>query len=138
MRELLNKLDENLEKQDELNSGEVNESAKQFGQMSIEQLEAWLAKNDTDEPGISPVFGQQIKAAHAALKKKKASVNEVSDEELDRQGMEQEEQAPVLHEKAIDLLDDMLDALGEEDRYGERGDVLRYALKRLQEVGLGR
>ena len=138
MRELLNKLDENLDKMDELNSGEVNESAKQFGQMSIEQLEAWLAKNDTDEPGISPVFGQQIKAAHAALKKKKASVNEVSDEELDRQGMEQEEQAPVLHEKAIDLLDDMLDALGEEDRYGERGDVLRYALKRLQEVGLGR
>ena len=88
MRELLNKLDENLAKQDELNSG---------------------------------------------------TVTEVSDEELDRQGLEQEEQAPILHDKAIDLLDDMLENLtDEEDRYGEKGDVLRYALKRLQQVGVGR
>jgi Tfp pilus assembly protein PilP len=43
-----------------------------------------------------------------------------------------------IHDKAIDLLDDILDSLGEEERYGEKGDILRYALKRLQEVGLGR
>ena len=131
MRELLDKLDDNDKK--------IDESAKQFGQMSVQQLEQWLAKNDTDEPGISPVFGQQIKAAHAALRKKKASVNEVSDEELDRQGLEQEEEAPILHDKAIDMLDDMLDALeSEEDRYGGKGDVIRYALTRLQQVGVGR
>ena len=39
-----------------------------------------------------------------------------------------------LHDAAIDLLDDML----ADEQYSEQGDVLRYAIKRLQEVGLGR
>ena len=39
-----------------------------------------------------------------------------------------------LHDAAIDLLDDMLAV--EEDP--ESADILRYAIKRLQEVGLGR
>lgn len=40
----------------------------------------------------------------------------------------------VLHDAAIDLLDDMLAA----EQYSEKADILRYAIKRLQEVGLGR
>ena len=43
-----------------------------------------------------------------------------------------------IHDRAIDYLDDLLNALSEEDQYGPRGDMLRYAIKRLQEVGLGR
>ena len=43
-----------------------------------------------------------------------------------------------LHDKAIDLLDDMLYALPEEEQYGEKGDILRYAIGRLQEVGRAR
>ena len=39
-----------------------------------------------------------------------------------------------LHDAAIDLLDDML----ANEQYSEKADVLRYAIKRLQEVGLGR
>ena len=39
-----------------------------------------------------------------------------------------------LHDAAIDLLDDMLAS----EQYSEQGDVLRYAIKRLQEVGLGK
>jgi len=34
---------------------------------------------------------------------------------------------------AIDLIDDMLDALSEEEQYGVRGDIFRYILGRLQE-----
>ena len=41
-----------------------------------------------------------------------------------------------MHTKAIDLLDNMLNA--QQDQYGEQADILRYAIKRLQEVGLGR
>lgn len=35
--------------------------------------------------------------------------------------------------KAIELIDDTLAGLGEEEQYGERGDILRYILTRLQE-----
>jgi hypothetical protein len=34
--------------------------------------------------------------------------------------------------KAIDWVDDVLDSLSEEDQYGEKGDILRYILQRLQ------
>lgn len=44
----------------------------------------------------------------------------------------------TLHNATIDFLDDMLASLGEEEQYSEKGDILRYAIKRLQEVGLGR
>jgi hypothetical protein len=35
--------------------------------------------------------------------------------------------------KAIELIDDALAGLSEEEQYGERGDILRYILQRLQQ-----
>ena len=35
--------------------------------------------------------------------------------------------------KAIELIDDTLAGLSEEEQYGERGDILRYILTKLQE-----
>ena len=37
-----------------------------------------------------------------------------------------------VHTKAIELVDDMLFNLPEDEQYGERGDILRYILQRLQ------
>ncbi len=59
-------------------------------------------------------------------------------EEFEADSIDEGTDPEVLHDAAIDMLDDMLDALPEEDRYGPKGDVIRYALKRLQETGLGR
>jgi len=42
-----------------------------------------------------------------------------------------------LHTRAIEMLDDMLSE-PQFDQYGDTADVIRYAIKRLQEVGLGR
>lgn len=42
-----------------------------------------------------------------------------------------------IHTQAIDLLDDMLASSGD-DYYSEKGEILRYAIRRLQEVGAGR
>jgi len=50
--------------------------------------------------------------------------------------LEETEDPHVLHDAAIDMLDDML--ASSEDQYGHQADILRYAIKRLQEVGLGR
>ena len=49
---------------------QINEAAS-FKNMTAAQIEKWLKKNDTDEPGISPAFGMQLKAARAELKRKK-------------------------------------------------------------------
>lgn len=44
-----------------------------------------------------------------------------------------EEIAPdVIHDVAIDYVDDMLAQLSDEEQYNEKGDVLRYILSRLQ------
>ena len=44
--------------------------------MSDDKLKAWIKRNDTDEPGISPVFGQQIKSAKLELKSRGLSMKE--------------------------------------------------------------
>ena len=43
-----------------------------------------------------------------------------------------------LHDAAIDMLDDMYFELPKYEQNGEKGAILRYAIKRLQEVGLGK
>lgn len=37
-----------------------------------------------------------------------------------------------IHTRAIDLVDDLLFELPEAEQYGEKGDILRYILQRLQ------
>lgn len=37
-----------------------------------------------------------------------------------------------IHTRAIDLVDDMLFELPQDEQYGEKGDILRYILQRLQ------
>jgi len=56
----------------------------------------------------------------------------------DHEEIEETRDDANLHDAAIDLLDDILASLDKDNQYGEKGDVLRYAIKRLQEVGLGR
>ena len=41
-----------------------------------------------------------------------------------------------IHDKTIDFLDDMLAGLDKNEQYGERGDMLRYALTTLQAIGI--
>ena len=55
---------------------EVAEGMVEFSKMSDDKLKAWLSKNDTDEPGISPVFGQQIKSAKRELNKRGLKLSE--------------------------------------------------------------
>lgn len=45
------------------------------------------------------------------------------------EGMPNEE---VMHSVAIDYVDDMLAQLNDEEQYGEKGDVLRYIIAKLQ------
>ena len=47
-----------------------------FIKMSDDKLKAWIKRNDTDEPGISPVFGQQIKSAKRELIKRGLKLSE--------------------------------------------------------------
>ena len=47
-----------------------------FIKMSDDKLKAWIKRNDTDEPGISPVFGQQIKSAKRELNKRGLKLSE--------------------------------------------------------------
>ena len=37
-----------------------------------------------------------------------------------------------IHTRAIDLIDDMLFELPQDEQYGEKGDILRYIMQRLQ------
>jgi hypothetical protein len=43
-----------------------------------------------------------------------------------------------IHTQTIDFLDDMLDELEGDERYGHKSDLIRYAITRLQQVGIGR
>lgn len=38
----------------------------------------------------------------------------------------------TIQDKAIDWIDDLLAALPEKEQYGEKGDILRFILKRIQ------
>ena len=55
---------------------EVAEGMVEFSKMSDDKLKAWIKRNDTDEPGISPVFGQQIKSAKRELIKRGLKLSE--------------------------------------------------------------
>jgi len=48
---------------------EIREAAD-VAKLDDDKLISWIKKNDTDEPGISPVFGKQIKSAKAEAKKR--------------------------------------------------------------------
>lgn len=50
-----------------------------------------------------------------------------------RSGQFDEAMDDSIHDKTIDFLDDMLAGLDRNDQYGEKGDMLRYALTRLQQ-----
>jgi len=77
----------------------------------------------------------------AAYKRAVTQLNALTDKMNSEQPVEEGEVSTstneYLHAAAIEMLDDMLDNSAI-DQYGEKGDVLRYAIKRLQEVGLGR
>lgn len=73
--EKLDQVKDKLDKDDTLQV--VDESEKALSKYSTEQLEKWLARNDTEEPGIAPVFGKQLLQVRKELsKRKQQSTNE--------------------------------------------------------------
>lgn len=57
---------------------DLSEGAQNFSSWSVSKLEAWLKKNDSDEPGMGQVFANQLKSARKELSKKRKAVKEGS------------------------------------------------------------
>ena len=66
---------ESIDEHDDLQNEMTESASVEFSKMTDAKLKAWLNKNDTDD-SVSPVFGQQIKAAKRELKKRGLNLTE--------------------------------------------------------------
>jgi len=125
----------------------VAETSGAFNKMSDVKLKAWIKKNDTDEPDISPVFGQQIKAAYRELKARGLKLNEHSemDSFTNNLNLTPEEDAkiaagPDVYEADEALMDKLYRHFSDEMPYGTQkgrdGDPHEYIFDKLDAMGL--
>lgn len=73
-----------------------------FSKMSDSKLKLWLKKNDSDEPGMAPVYGKQVLNAKKELKKRKLKESDMNTA-----------QVTMASKDMVDKIQGMLEDLGE-------------------------